>query len=108
MATMPTEKKHHPFHVIVGLIWIGFILIAMAFARGFVLMKLWEWFIFPEFMVPMLTIYTATAIGLIIKFLTSNFSYEQLFDEDPFDSVVIFLFINGSALTLGWIITWFM
>lgn len=78
-----------------------------ALARGFVLTKLWGWFIVPFFEVGPLSMPIAIGIGLILGFLTHQ---EQFTNEDddkttPLVGMVISPWIT---LLIGWIVTLFM
>lgn len=62
--------------VLVAIVGV-FVLLALFIAfssmyNGWVLMKLWEWFIVPVFHLPMLTLPAAMGLSLVVHFLTYN------------------------------------
>ena len=79
--------------------------------RGFVLTKLWVWFIVPVFHVPLLTIALAIGLSLVIGFLTHQ--YMRNTDDRPMSDQVIESFIHAlmyptMALLIGWVVTLFL
>lgn len=84
---------------------------ALCVVEGFVLMKLWAWFIIPTFGLPALSIPVAIGICLIGGFLTRQ-QLEQQGGDALDESVKLFghgFFNAGLILFVGWIVhTFFM
>lgn len=80
---------------------------------GFVLTKLWSWFVVPTFDLPQLTVPIAIGIYLTVSFMTKN-NTSTLEDQDFPDIKEIFnLFSRGlgrptAALLLGYVIVQFI
>lgn len=67
---------------------------------GFVLSKLWFWFVVPSFGFPALTVVDAAGICLIIKFTKG---YKLSDTKDDLFKVISFAFIFPLiALSIGW------
>ena len=82
----------------------------LALWDGFVLMKLWAWFIVPLFHLPALTIAAAIGLGLIASFLTHQMRPDN--EENPLAAMANIFgygFVNaGMCLLIGWVVTFFM
>lgn len=76
---------------------------------GFVLTKLWSWFIVTTFSLPELGMPTAIGVALVIGFLTHQ---SQKTEEDPIEGVVrvgIHGLINPALyLLMGYIVSMFL
>lgn len=80
--------------------------------HGYVLTKLWAWFIVPIFHLPVLTIAPAIGIVIVLNFLTKTDTSDLKKEDDGketffkrvFGSFVQSLF----TLIIGWIVTLFM
>lgn len=87
-----------------------------AISRGFVLTKLWAWFIQPVFeSAPSLSIVTAIGLGMVVSFLTYQVSAEQNKNKSSSDIteviVTMFLYQIGyplMTLVIAWVVTWFI
>jgi hypothetical protein len=89
----------------------GIIIIALcAIWEGFVLCKLWAWFIVDFFGAPALTITTAIGMSIIASHLNhSNTSSDKTgFWETVLCPACKGVFGGAVALLAGWIVTWFM
>jgi hypothetical protein len=77
---------------------------------GFVLMKLWAWFVVPMFHLPVLTIVAAVGLGLIVAFLTHQKPADT--EENPMATLMIsatYSFFHAAmCLAVGWVVTLFM
>ena len=80
--------------------------------RGFVIMKLWTWFIVPMFSMQALTLVHAIGLSLVVGLLTSELKPEDDDGENWFTKIItrfIFLVIVYAAVLFeGWIISLFM
>ena len=81
-------------------------------ARGFVIMKLWAWFIVPIFTLNALTLVHAIGLSLTIGLLTSELKQEEEDEDGWFAKIMkrfIFLVVVYAAILFeGWIISLFM
>ena len=81
-------------------------------ARGFVIMKLWAWFIVPIFALNALTLVHAIGFSLVVGLLTSELKPEHEDEEGWFLKIItrfVFLVIVYAAVLFeGWIISLFM
>ena len=81
-------------------------------ARGFVIMKLWAWFIVPIFTLNALTLVHAIGFSLVVGLLTSELKPEDDDGEGWFAKIItrfVFLVIVYAAVLFeGWIISLFM
>lgn len=83
-----------------------------ALVDGFVMMKLWEWFIAPAFHVPTITMTLGLGFSLIASHLTHQRPRGKA-EDDPWkvaqgvlETLVI---IPGVLLLVGWLVkTWFV
>lgn len=80
--------------------------------RGFVFMKLWAWFAVPAFGFAPLTMVLAMGVALIVSFLTVQFPYEKIPDEERLHRWAHACFVAtiwpAVALFIGWVLTFFM
>lgn len=80
--------------------------------HGWALMKLWGWFIFPYFDVPMITIPVAIGISLIVGMLAvksdSIDSNKKQSTEDAVAQLVGNVLSPVVVVLIGWIVTLFM
>jgi hypothetical protein len=75
--------------------------------EGFVLTKLWAWFVVPTFGLPMLTVPVAIGICLIAAFLTHQQSFKvSSGDElkDAFNAWGYGIFVSLTIFFVGWIV----
>lgn len=104
--------------VVIGVVSvIALAVIAGALAQGFVLHKLWGWFIEPKFALPPLGVAEAFALMLVVKLVTGK-ALEQGEDkakEEGFEAAGkavgrfgMFLLGCGIVLLMGWILTFFV
>jgi len=79
--------------------------------EGFVLMKLWGWFIVPTFGLPVLTIPVAIGMVMIVTFLAHQMRTDSE-DIDPIQHAIRLFsygFVNaGVILLIGYIVTFFL
>lgn len=80
--------------------------------HGWALMKLWGWFIFPYFDVPMITIPVAIGISLIVGMLAIKpdqiNSSEKRSSEDAIGQLIGNMLSPIVVVFIGWIVTLFM
>jgi hypothetical protein len=78
--------------------------------NGFVIMKLWAWFIVPTFEMNPLRIVEAIGIMYLINFIRMKRDKDQTdnFWEEFSTNVVFVLLMAGFALLSGWIVQMFM
>jgi hypothetical protein len=83
-----------------------------AVIRGFVLSKLWLWFMVPVFHLPVLGIVAAIGISLVIGFLTADSSPTVCEDKrstgEKFGAILGVLFSPFLVLLVGYIVHLFM
>ena len=86
------------------------ILIISPIIHGFVIVKLWAWFIVPTFNTEPLRIVEAIGIMLLISYIKSKRTEtkDKDFWEELGKNIVFAIFIAIFALTAGWIISKFM
>lgn len=82
-----------------------------AILNGYVLMKLWSWFIAPTFKLPLLTIPLAIGIGYTVTHLTHKSPKKD--DSKSWGHVLFesFLWVSlksATALTIGWLVSLFI
>lgn len=80
---------------------------------GWVLTKLWAWFVIPTFAAPMLSIPIAIGLALIVNYLTYQMDAAKKDEEKDaaivvLKAVLIGLFKPTFALLIGWIITFWL
>ncbi len=73
--------------------------------NGFVITKLWAWFIVPFGLEP-ITMAPAIGLGIIIGFLAKQ--YVPSGDDDKWKSIVFMYLTPLLSLLTGWIVTWFI
>ncbi len=77
--------------------------------RGFVLVKLWSWFIVPVFHLPLLTYAPAIGLSLVVGFLVYQYHSDEA-DQRPagekFTHACIISFIYPLiVLMIGWVVS---
>jgi hypothetical protein len=88
-------------------------LLAVTMLRGATLMKLWEWFVLPQFDVLALNLPTAIGIGFIASFLTTKHDKSNK-DDKPWDwdemgkRITAVMVSCLYALAFGWMVSLFM
>lgn len=95
--------------------------LAIIIFRGFVITKLWSWFVIPQFGLSPLSVSMATGLALLITLLTFSISiadikaiqeYANETDEEKLkhsiSSKFIGLFMPASFMLTGYIITLFL
>lgn len=86
-------------------------IVVAVIVRGFVLTKLWAWFIVPVFELSPLRIVEAIGISTLIGYLT--YSREKGKEDDDFwkkfiESLVVSIVLALLSLGMGWIISLFI
>ena len=71
--------------------------------NGFVLMKLWGWFMVPQFGLPVLSLSGAIGVGMVVSFLIHRVNHEKELTE----IIVAVVTFPALALLAGWIVTLF-
>jgi len=95
------------------LLALPFLTVYSYFANGFILSKLWSWFIVTTFGLEPLTIVQAIGVSMVVGFLTSHRASTNNKDKTTSDTiaeVLIALLSPWFTLLIGWIIysTWFI
>jgi membrane protein CcdC involved in cytochrome C biogenesis len=68
---------------------VSILLLPLVWAlHGFVLVKLWLWFIVPIFHLPVLSLVPAIGVGMVMSFLTHQTSDCKEIEEDPEKRVI--------------------
>lgn len=72
--------------------------------RGFVLSKLWLWFIIPTFNLPELRIIPAIGLSLLVSLLTLQPNFKDS-EEENYSLKIFFygIFASGFALLIGYV-----
>lgn len=97
------------FTVIVGVIAFFVIWIPFAILDGFVLIKLWGWFIVPTFALPTLGLAAAIGIAMIIRYLTHEHKWDGEKNKKNLGSqFAIAISYPILSLLLGYIVSLFM
>ena len=95
-----------------GLFWLPILLVASCIYSGWVLAKLWAWFIVPTFNAPFLSIPVAIGISLIIGFTAKNHNVKTEETEGIWEAIVSSTLraalIPSASLLTGYIVTFFM
>jgi len=100
--------------VVLALLAIPVIIVVSAIANGFVLTKLWSWFIVPVFELPALSLVPAIGLGMVIGFLTYQYTNSDSKKEDKslvealIASTLTAIFRPAMVLLFGWIVQLFM
>ncbi len=87
-------------------------LVPLSMWRGFVLIKLWAWFVIPLFALPVLSLPAAMGISLVVGYLTHQ-AHKELSDKPDYTQLLATEISNGIviplfALAIGAIIHAFM
>jgi len=89
----------------VGVISVGSVI------NGFVLVKLWSWFIVPTFGVQPLFLVPAIGFCMVVSFLTRQ-ARPSKNDGDTVDAVSLIItevvLVPAISLIFGWVVSWFM
>lgn len=94
-----------------GAVGIFALLVISSLLRGFVLVKIWGWFIVPLFHLPVLTLLPAIGLALVVGFMTYQYQYskdERSTGEKVFESILLTFLYPLLVLLTGWVITLFM
>ena len=84
---------------------LGFVFLS-AILQGFVLVKLWGWFVVPQFGLAALSIPVALGLTLIISYLTSHYHGEDRREtSEKFGAAISKPLF---ALFIGWVYTFFL
>lgn len=80
-----------------------------ALLNGFVLMKLWTWFVVSTFALPRLTMPFAIGLALVVRFLSFEPDAVKSEFKKPFSEQLITALLRPfMTLLFGWIVTLFM
>ena len=95
------------------LILLGIILTPLALIwRGWVLTKLWAWFVVPVFGLPALGIATAIGLSVVVGYLVYHMDDSVKVEREKwaaFGYPVSVMFLHPAiALGIGWMVTLFM
>ena len=109
MHSQPVNKEHIMEYLVILILTLG-VTAVLSIWEGFVLMKLWGWFIVPTFGLPALTIAVAIGLALTVSFLTHQMRAKT--DESSTDVAARLFgygFANASIVLLfGWAVTLFL
>jgi hypothetical protein len=77
---------------------------------GFVMLKLWEWFVVPPFGVPMLTLAQAIGLGLLTMFATTPYVHRKTpTGVEALKAIAMAWLARPTAiLCVGWIVARFV
>jgi hypothetical protein len=78
-------------------------IVAVYFINGFVISKMWAWFIVPTFGAPQLSIPVAIGIGMLIAMLAKN-NIEKKEKESLLVTIGIALLSPLMTLLIAWIV----
>lgn len=94
------------FTLVIGAI----VIIYFAFSWGFVLFKLWGWFILPVFpMLPFITLWQAVGLSMFVDLFKNHTSHTYKEDPDRKNSATINGIISPwLMLLLAWFVKWFI
>ena len=86
--------------IILMIIWF-----VLSLIRGFILTKLWAWFIVPVFHLPMLSLWQAVGVSMLVGYMTmqGKTCYKNI-EEDNLKSLSINLLVPWFILFFGWIV----
>jgi len=80
-----------------------------AVLNGFVLTKLWGWFIVPVFKAPELSLVPAIGLGIIVSFFTTSYKENSKpLEEILLTATLVAIFKPALFLLLGWVVHLFM
>jgi putative Mn2+ efflux pump MntP len=110
-----SDKKLEAFvSCVVVIMAVPFLMVYGYFANGFVLSRLWEWFIVSVFDWPSLNIVQAIGVSIVVSFLThQNIEQPKNKEQTTTDIVVKILVALGTpwlTMLVGWIVysNWIM
>lgn len=87
---------------------LGVLMIPAYLLNGFVLMKLWQWFLVPLGL-PVIGLAHCIGIAIIINFLTMHYQKSPKESDDGGWNAFAHLYLNPLfVLFIGWIVTWFI
>ena len=84
----------------------------VAVLNGWVLTKMWGWFIVPTFDVPMLGIVPAIGLSIIASYFTTDTSKSDS-ESDKYENELLKLLLDETFyplvyLIISWVLSWFM
>ncbi len=80
-------------------------ILPVAWLRGFVICKLWGWFIVPQFHAAPLALVSAVGVSLIVAILTFQANGYK-YSEDPLVNAISLISTNVLMSLLGWLGGW--
>lgn len=95
----------------VGGLFLGMIgLFISAIVRGFVLVKMWTWFVVPYFNLPKISIPLAIGLSLLIGFLVvqTQPASEKSPSEAFVRTIIVSILFSLISLFLAWIVSMFL
>lgn len=92
------------FLVITGVLaGLPLLLLVSSCVNGWVLTKLWAWFMVPIFHLPTLTVWPAIGVALVARFLT----YQDMDNKRKLgESVALAIIQPIISLGFGWLVHW--
>ena len=77
----------------------------LSLIKGFVLTKLWAWFIVPVFELPMLKLWEAVGISMLLSYMTfSGKTFYKNHKEDNITGTILSFTLPWIVLFFGWIV----
>jgi hypothetical protein len=106
------KEDYTPAGCIFAIVWFPLLIIASSIYHGFVLTKLWSWFVVPVFSAPHLSIPAAIGLCLIVGFMSkdndsSNHEKKPLW-EVIFDATLKAAIVPSLSLLTGYIVSHYM
>ena len=92
---------------LIGLVGITFItIIPIYILNGFVITKLWVWFIVPFFGLQQISMAPAIGVALLVSLLTRQYVPNN--ENKRLEPLVLAFLYPLITLLFGWIVTWFI
>jgi hypothetical protein len=106
------KKEPSIIGCVFAIVWLPLLLVANNIYHGFVLTKLWLWFIVPVFNLPVLSLPAAIGLSLIVSFLAKESNSKkgeaESLREFILQMTVRAMLIPTFALIIGWIVRQWM
>jgi hypothetical protein len=98
---------------ILAMIWFPLLLVLASTYHGFVLTKLWAWFVVPTFALPYLSLPAAIGISVIVGFLSHSGSLKTDDDSDSLGELMLKTTVMAAltpsfSLLAGYIVSRYM
>ena len=105
MKEEPSAKESVLF-----LLWIPVLIALSSLYHGFVLTKLWGWFVVPTFSLPLLSLPAAIGLSLIVGLLAKGYGSKVLDESDSLSKLMLKVTLMVAwgpslALLMGYIVS---